>query len=177
MCLVKGERRGAQAPRRSPFIFFGASGSGAYGHRRAQRRDNAVLLHQRQAQRALSRPQPARPAGGRETWYNRATMFTILKSKLRPPAVRWAVVERATLLLRLDAAAADPTLQMLLLTAAAGYSKTTVLADWVRRLHRRGVPVAWYSLGPGDRALPIFCTYLTAALREAVPGFGAIYDQ
>jgi LuxR family maltose regulon positive regulatory protein len=104
-------------------------------------------------------------------------MFPILKSKLRPPAVRWAVVERATLLLRLDAAAADPAVHLVLLTAAAGYSKTTVLADWGRRLHRRGVPVAWYSLGPGDRALPIFCAYLTAALREAVPGFGAIYNQ
>src|SRR3954452_11151389 len=48
-----------------------------------------------------------RPGGG-ATWYNRGTMTTILKSKLRPPAERWAVVERATTMLRLDVAVADP---------------------------------------------------------------------
>jgi DNA-binding SARP family transcriptional activator len=104
-------------------------------------------------------------------------MYTILKSKLRPPAVRWAVVERAPMLLRLDVAAADPALRVLLLTAAAGYSKTTVLADWTRRLRARGVPVAWYSLGPGDRALTIFCSYLKAAFYEAVPGFATAFEQ
>lgn len=98
-------------------------------------------------------------------------MYNILRSKLRPPPVGWAAMERATLLLRLDAAAADPALRVLLLIAAAGYSKTTVLAEWTGRLAARGVPVAWYSLSPGDRALPVFRAYLEAALRAGLPGF------
>src|SRR5690242_18989461 len=80
-------------------------------------------------------------------------------------------MKRATLLLRLDAAAADPALRVLLLIAAAGYSKTTVLAEWTGRLAARGVPVAWYSLSPGDRPLPVFRAYLEAALRAGLPGF------
>jgi DNA-binding SARP family transcriptional activator len=100
-------------------------------------------------------------------------MYTILKSKLRPPPAGWPVLERAPALLRLDAATADPALRVLVFTAAAGYGKTTLLAEWTRRLGRHGVPVAWYGLGPGDRALAIFCAYLEAALRASLPGFDA----
>ena len=100
-------------------------------------------------------------------------MYNILRSKLRPPAASWAAVERAILLLRLDAAAADPALRVLLLVAAAGYSKTTVLAEWTGRLGARGIPIAWYSLSPGDRSLPVFRAYLEAAVRTALPGFPA----
>src|SRR5689334_3691235 len=103
-------------------------------------------------------------------------MYNILRSKLRPPA-GWATTERATVLLRLDAAVADPALRVLLLTAAAGYSKTTALADWTGRLAARGVPIAWYSLSPGDRALPVFRAYLEAAVRAAWPGFPAPGDD
>ncbi len=77
------------------------------------------------------------------------------------------------MLLRLDAAAADPALRLVLLLAAAGYSKTTVLAEWTGRLAGRGVPIAWYSLSPGDRALPVFRAYLEAAMQAALPGFAA----
>jgi DNA-binding SARP family transcriptional activator len=104
-------------------------------------------------------------------------MYNILKSKLRPPAASWAAVERAILLLRLDAAAADPALRVLLLVAAAGYSKTTVLAEWTGRLAARGVPIAWYSLSPGDRALPVFRAYLEAAVRAALPGFPTVLPR
>ena len=97
-------------------------------------------------------------------------MYNILRSKLRPPAM-WAAMERATMLLRLDAAAADPALRLVLLLAAAGYSKTTVLAEWTGRLAGRGVPIAWYSLSPGFWALPVFRAYLDAALRATLPGF------
>src|SRR5436309_3574347 len=119
----------------------------------------------------IYRPSSITHHAPRRKWYNKGTMYTILKSKLRPPAVGWAVLERTVALLRLDAAAADSAVRVLLLTAAAGYSKTTVLAEWTRRLHARGGAVAWYSLSPGDRALPVFLAYLEAALGTALPRF------
>jgi DNA-binding SARP family transcriptional activator len=100
-------------------------------------------------------------------------MFTILKSKLRPPGLRRDVIDRAPLLLRLDTAAgsAAPTSKVILISAAPGYGKSTLLALWGAHLSAQGTPVVWYNLSPGDRALPVFLAYLDAGLRGALPGF------
>src|SRR5689334_8677899 len=100
-------------------------------------------------------------------------MFTILKSKLRPPGVRRDVIDRAPLLLRLDTAAgsAATTGKVILVHAAPGYGKSTLLALWAAHLSGQGTPVVWYNLSPGDRALPVFLAYLDAGLRAALPGF------
>ncbi|HMA33442.1 MAG TPA: BTAD domain-containing putative transcriptional regulator [Chloroflexia bacterium] len=100
-------------------------------------------------------------------------MFTILKSKLRPPAIRRDAIDRAPLLLRLDTAVAGAATsgKVLLVTAAAGYGKSTMLAAWAAHLSAQGTPIVWYNLSPGDRALPVFLAYLEAGLRTAVPGF------
>jgi DNA-binding SARP family transcriptional activator len=100
-------------------------------------------------------------------------MFTILKSKLRPPGVRRDVIDRAPLLLRLDTAAgsAATTGKVILVHAAPGYGKSTLLALWAAHLSGQGTPVVWYNLSPGDRGLPVFLAYLDAGLRAALPGF------
>src|SRR5690242_18890030 len=100
-------------------------------------------------------------------------MFTILKSKLRPPGVRRDVIDRAPLLLRLDTAAgsAATTGKVILVNAAPGYGKSTLLALWAAHLSAQGTPIVWYNLSPGDRALPVFLAYLEAGLRAALPGF------
>ena len=55
-----------------------------------------------------------------------------------------------------------------LLTAPAGWGKTTLLAAWAGR---KGAtrPVAWLSLDRGDDDPPQFWSYLVAAIRAAVP--------
>ncbi|HKA97156.1 MAG TPA: hypothetical protein VKD66_12895, partial [Streptosporangiaceae bacterium] len=52
----------------------------------------------------------------------------------------------------------------------AGFGKTTLLGDWVRRSRR---PVAWLSLDAGDNDPARFWRYVAAALEGARPGAGA----
>jgi ATP/maltotriose-dependent transcriptional regulator MalT len=52
----------------------------------------------------------------------------------------------------------------------AGFGKTTLLADWVRRSRR---PVAWLSLDAGDNDPARFWRYVAAALERVRPGVRA----
>src|SRR5258708_6001356 len=56
---------------------------------------------------------------------------------------------------------------MVLVSAPAGYGKTVLLADWVRRGQR---PVAWLSLDAGDNDPARFWRHAVAALDRARPG-------
>jgi LuxR family maltose regulon positive regulatory protein len=49
----------------------------------------------------------------------------------------------------------------------AGFGKTTLLADWVRRSYR---PVVWLSLDAGDNDPARFWRYVAAALEPVRPG-------
>lgn len=98
---------------------------------------------------------PSRPA---------ATPF--LATKLFVPPPRPGAVARARLLERLNAGLAG---KLTLLSAPAGFGKTTLAAEWGAQCSR---PVAWLSLDEGDGELPRFLGYLTAALRTVAPGFG-----
>src|SRR5215475_3879724 len=52
----------------------------------------------------------------------------------------------------------------------AGFGKTTLLGDWVRRSRR---PVAWLSLDAGDNDPARFWRYVAAALERVCPGIDA----
>jgi LuxR family maltose regulon positive regulatory protein len=56
-----------------------------------------------------------------------------------------------------------------LVSAPAGFGKSTVLSDWV---HGRQRPVAWVSLDRGDNDPVRFLGYLVTALRAVHPGVG-----
>jgi ATP/maltotriose-dependent transcriptional regulator MalT/DNA-binding SARP family transcriptional activator len=56
-----------------------------------------------------------------------------------------------------------------LITAPAGYGKTTALVDFARHT---AVPVCWYTVDERDRDLTLFIRYLIGAIRERFPGFG-----
>jgi LuxR family maltose regulon positive regulatory protein len=68
----------------------------------------------------------------------------VLSGKLAPPHLTTALVEREFLLSALDRALATP---LTLLSAPAGFGKTTLLAAWARR---NAAQVAWLSLDELD---------------------------
>ena len=59
--------------------------------------------------------------------------------------------------------------RLTLVSAPAGYGKTTLLAEWART---RGEEVAWLSLDEGDNDVTRFLAYLLAAIQRRVPEIG-----
>jgi LuxR family transcriptional regulator, maltose regulon positive regulatory protein len=92
----------------------------------------------------------------------------LLSSKLALPRLRGRSIERPQLLRLLDAGAGGV---LTLISAPAGFGKTTLLADWIglRRTALPEAPVAWLSLDQGDNDLATLARYLVAALRQLAP--------
>lgn len=91
----------------------------------------------------------------------------ILATKLYIPPPRPAVVLRPRLIERLNAGLHG---KMSLISAPAGFGKTTLVSEWVavsRKLPAR--PVAWLSLDEDDSDPARFLTYLVAALQTLLP--------
>jgi LuxR family transcriptional regulator, maltose regulon positive regulatory protein len=92
----------------------------------------------------------------------------ILATKLHVPPSRRSVVLRPRLLERLnDGLAAGGRLT--LISAPAGFGKTTLVGEWVAGCGR---PAAWLSLDEADSDPGRFLTYLVAALQTVAPGVG-----
>ncbi len=90
----------------------------------------------------------------------------VLKTKLFAPPHRAGVVPRPRLAARLDEGTQR---KLTLLSAPAGFGKTTVVSEWAALRGRR---VAWLSLDPGDGHGGRFLAHLTAALRTLLPSLG-----
>ena len=88
----------------------------------------------------------------------------LLATKLHVPRPRPDLVPRPRLAERLDEGLARG---LMLVCAPAGYGKTVLLADWVRRCHP---PAAWLSLDVGDNDPARFWRHGVAALDQARPG-------
>ena len=82
-------------------------------------------------------------------------------SKILPPVLPAAWVDRPELLRRLDEVGAR---RLTTVVAGAGFGKSTLLAAWAARVHS-----AWYSLQPEDASLPTFLRGLVDALRLRLP--------
>lgn len=91
----------------------------------------------------------------------------LLTSKLYAPRPRPDRIPRLRLLQRLDEGVRQGgdgfARKLTLISAPAGYGKTTLVADWIARMEK---PVAWLSLDEGDDDPVRFLAYLTAALRS-----------
>jgi LuxR family maltose regulon positive regulatory protein len=88
----------------------------------------------------------------------------LLKTKLYIPPVRPKLVPRPRLIERLNAGLGQSggfARKLTLISAPAGFGKTTLLSEWVRQC---AVPVAWLSLDNDDDDPVRFWTYLLAAL-------------
>ena len=90
----------------------------------------------------------------------------LLSTKLYIPSPRPNAVNRSRLLTRLDVGLFG---RLTLVSAPAGFGKTTLVSAWVSGCGR---PVAWLSLDAGDNDPTRFLTYLTAAVQTVAPGVG-----
>jgi len=84
----------------------------------------------------------------------------LIQAKLERPRLSDRLVSRPRLIEQLDTGSAA---RVTLLSAPAGYGKTTTALQW---LERRGGNVAWVSLDVADRDPERFARYLVAALSE-----------
>ncbi len=99
---------------------------------------------------------------------------TVLATKLFAPARRPLLVVRPRLIERLDAALA-PGRKLSLISAPAGFGKTTLVSDWIEQsAHRQlATRVAWLSLDDGDNDLPRLLAHLVAALQGVHADLGS----
>src|SRR5215831_8685003 len=89
--------------------------------------------------------------------------YALVMTKMRQPAPRPRSVNRARLLALLDA---EPSAGLILVSAPAGYGKTTLLTAWSHA--RAEASVAWYALDPSDNEPLTFGSYLVASLSHAL---------
>jgi len=91
----------------------------------------------------------------------------LLTTKLSVPRTRQQIVVRQDLLHWLDTGLQR---KLTLVSAPAGFGKSTLLASWA---HRSRCHTAWLSLDAGDNDPVRFLTYLVAAVRSVLPDVGA----
>lgn len=85
----------------------------------------------------------------------------LLASKYSLPDCPEHTLPRPRLLRALAASHSD---QLLLITAPAGYGKTTLTAAWAAEQEN---PIAWFSLDPSDNEPGQFCRYLVESVHRA----------
>mgnify|MGYP000057405631 CR=1 FL=1 len=90
----------------------------------------------------------------------------ILATKLYIPPARANVVLRPRLIARLNAGLAH---KLTLISAPAGFGKTTLLSEWLAGCAR---PTAWLALDEGDSDPSRFLAYLVTALQTLAPEVG-----
>ncbi|MBE0697077.1 MAG: AAA family ATPase, partial [Anaerolineaceae bacterium] len=89
----------------------------------------------------------------------------VLTTKLFIPPRRYKVVLRQHLIERLNDGLCrdkDQNRKLTLISAPAGFGKTTLIGEWIRQCE---TPAAWLSLDEEDNNLTRFLTYLVAALQ------------
>jgi LuxR family transcriptional regulator, maltose regulon positive regulatory protein len=100
--------------------------------------------------------------------------MALLQTKLYRPRMRNDLISRDRLLERLNAGLSG---NVTLISAPAGFGKTTLLAQWVQSINR---PMAWLSLDEHDNEPRVFVRSLTAALQrvfpEAFQGIASVFE-
>lgn len=90
----------------------------------------------------------------------------LVSTKLHIPRVRKSLVARPRLIHKLNE---GKEAKLTLVSAQAGYGKTTVLSEWVKQCRSE---VAWLSLDVQDNDWIQFWSYVSASIQEREPGFG-----
>ena len=85
----------------------------------------------------------------------------ILNTKLYIPPKRSSLVERPSVLEKLEKGLNH---SITLVSAPAGFGKTTLLSEWCTSEKGKVIPIAWLSLDPKDNDIERFLLYVVAAL-------------
>lgn len=94
----------------------------------------------------------------------------LLPTKLYPPDLSGrALLLRETLIERLYQHRQE---RLLVLSAPAGFGKSTVLCQFGKRLQQSGARLAWLSCDEADSEPQRLLNYLIGAIAQVVPGFG-----
>jgi LuxR family transcriptional regulator, maltose regulon positive regulatory protein len=92
----------------------------------------------------------------------------VLATKLFVPARRPQLVARPRITQRLDTTL-DAGHRLTLVSAPAGFGKTTLLAQRLAAAEHSQRRVAWLALDEGDADLRLFLTHLVAAIQTVEP--------
>jgi len=91
---------------------------------------------------------------------------TLLQTKVHTPPLRPNLVPRPRLIERLNQSL-QPGQKLTLVSAPAGYGKTTAITQWA---HSSRSPIGWLSLDRSDNIFERFFRYLAIAWEEVQPG-------
>src|SRR5262249_1068625 len=94
-------------------------------------------------------------------------LIPLLATKLYRPLPRAQLVRRSHLMQRLFQGVTGP---LTLISAPAGFGKTTLVSQWLAAYER---PAAWVSLDAGENDPARFLMYLVAALQTLAATVGA----
>ena len=93
----------------------------------------------------------------------------LLATKLYVPSARHHVIPRPRLLDQFEAGLVG---KLTLISAPAGFGKTTLVSEWRATPAGSAYPLAWVSLDATDRDPARFWSYVSAALDQLLPGAG-----
>ncbi|TKJ31356.1 MAG: hypothetical protein CEE40_02275 [Chloroflexi bacterium B3_Chlor] len=99
-------------------------------------------------------------------WNSMNGEVSIVRTKVLVPAKRANLLHRSRLV---DFIHEHIDRKLILISAAAGYGKTSLLTD---HAHDTDLPVCWYSIDEADRDPRVFLEYLVASIGQRFPQFG-----
>jgi LuxR family maltose regulon positive regulatory protein len=98
----------------------------------------------------------------------------LIATKLHVPTVRPRLVERPRLRDLLDRGF---NARLTLISAPAGFGKTTLLAEWLAHASAGGRAIAWLSLDEADDEPAVFWTHVVAAFGAAIERGGSVFPE
>ena len=101
------------------------------------------------------------------------TSQSIISTKINIPFLRAGIVSRPRVLEVLNEGL-NRSASITLVSAPAGYGKTTLLVSWLRNVDQH---IAWLSLEPEDDTYPCFICYLVASLQKVDASIGRMAGQ
>jgi len=90
----------------------------------------------------------------------------MLLTKLHIPSTGNSIVHRSVLFENLNTGLHR---KLILISAPAGFGKTTVVSDWISR---NNIPAAWFSIDSGDNDPVVFLSYIISGIQSHHKGFG-----